>query len=493
MKERYKLIRSRLLLPLSGEKGSADVIEDGYLLTEGRLIREVGRYTPETGRRIIRETGGELQVIGKNGGDDLIPFEIPCLDGVVLPGFVRVHGHDYQSPIIGICRDEPLSDWLDRSIYAFIRFLSERHDELEAELGESPHLLTYRKSLLDNVYYGITSALSHHGGANKYHVPELVEANEEAGLKLTIAVSSADRSCDPRVVDTPETAIRRLDEYTARFKERENIRIIPGPNQVFSNSHKLLRALKTWAREHGTLIHIHSSEEPGTTAWFYRQYLCSPVEYLHQVDFLDPETILAHQVNNTPVDLEILEKTGVGIAHNPLCNAIMGSGMPPLIEMLKRGIPVAVATDGSGSADNQNMLAAARLASQYQKAYHRDARLLPARQVLEMITRIPARMMRLNTGSLEPGKDADFILVDLSRPNLTPTRPDNVIENLIWASDGSEIRWVIAGGKILKDDYRLTGFAEKEIKSGVQLLSERLMEWKKEQTEMKVTGARKEG
>ncbi len=480
-------------MPLNGEKGSPDVIEDGYLLTEGRLIREVGKYTPEISRRIIRQTVDELQVIGKNGEDYLIPFDIPCLDGVVLPGFVRTHGHDYQSPIIGVGRDEPLSDWLDRSIFVFNRFLSERHDELEAELGESPHLLTYRKCLLDNVYYGITSALSHHCGTNKYHLPELVEANEEAGLKLTITVSSADRSCDPRWVDTPETVIRRLDEYTARFKERENIQIIPGPNQVFSNSHKLLRVLKTWAREHGTLIHIHSSEEPGTTAWFYRQYLCSPVEYLHQVDFLDPETILAHQVNNTPVDLEILEKTGAGIAHNPLCNAIMGSGMPPLIEMLKRGIPVAIATDGSGSADNQNMLSAARLASQYQKAYHRDARLLPARQVLEMITRIPARMMRLNTGSLEPGKDADFILVDLSRPNLTPTRPDNVIENLIWASDGSEIRWVIAGGKILKDDYRLTGFAEKEIKSGVQLLSERLMEWKKDQVEMKVTGARKEG
>ena len=486
------MIRSRLLLPLREETVSPEIIEDGYLLTEGRMIREVGRYTPEVGQRIIRETGDELQVIGKDSPGNLDSSEVPSLDGVILPGFVRTHGHDYQSPIIGIGRDEPLSAWLDRSIYAFNRFLSERHDELEAELEESPHLLTYRKCLLDNVYYGITSALSHHGGANKYHVPELVEANHEAGLKLTIAVSSADRSCDPRVIDTVETAVRRLDEYTDRFKEEKNIRIIPGPNQVFSNSHSLLKALKDWSREHETLIHIHSSEEPGTTAWFYREHLCSPVEYLHQVDFLDPDTILAHQVNNTPVDLEILEKTGAGIAHNPLCNSIMGSGMPPLIEMLRRGIPVAVSTDGSGSSDNQNMLAAARLASQYQKAYHRDARLLPARQVLDMITRIPARMMRLNTGSLEPGKDADFILVGLSRPNLTPTRSDNVIENLIWAADGSEIRWVIAGGEILKDDYRLTGFAEEEIEAGVRLLSERLMEWKKDQAEMKVTGERRE-
>lgn len=490
MKGRRKLIRSRLLLPLQEETKFPDVIEDGYLLTEGSLIREVGRYTPEIGKRIIRESNGDLQIIGTKSEFDPDAPEIPCLDGVVLPGFVRAHGHDYQSPIIGIGRDEPLSAWLDRSIYAFNRFLKEQGFNLEKELGQSPYLLTYRKSLLDNVYYGITSVLSHHGGANKYHVPELVDANEEAGLNLTIAVSSADRSCDPQVVDTPETATRRLDDYAARFEDGRKIRIIPGPNQVFSNSHKLLRALKNWAREHRALVHIHSSEEPGTTAWFYRQYLCSPVEYLYQVDFLDPETILAHQVNNTRVDLEILEKTGAGIVHNPLCNAIMGSGMPPVIEMLKRGIPVSISTDGSGSADNQNMLAAARLASQYQKAFHRDARLLPARRVLEMITRIPARMMKLNTGVLEPGKDADFILVDLTRPNLTPTRRDNVIENLIWASDGSEVRWVVGGGKILKDDYILTGFNEEEIKFGIQLLSKLFVEWKQDQEEMKVTGAR---
>ena len=87
--------------------------------------------------------------------------------------------------------------------------------------------------------------------------------------------------------------------------------------------------------------------------------------------------MLAHQVNCGPRDVEILARTGTQIVHNPLANTILGSGMPPVIEMLAAGVPVAISTDGSGSADNQNILAAARLAAQYQKALHQDATLLP--------------------------------------------------------------------------------------------------------------------
>ncbi|GAI89002.1 unnamed protein product, partial [marine sediment metagenome] len=271
---------------------------------------------------------------------------------------------------------------------------------------------------------------------NKYHVAELVEANARAGTKIIIAVGGQDRNYDPRILDTPEEAVKRMDEYTTEFGDRERTWIIPGPDQVFSNSAEMIKALKEWARAHGTLFHMHSSEEPDTTAWFYQQYLYSPVGYLQQAGVLDDMTILAHQVNNTPVDLAILKETGTNIVHNPLANTILGSGMPPVIEMIEMGIPVAISTDGSGSSDGQNMLSAARLASQYQKAYHKNARLLPAQQVLEMVTVVPAKMLQLNTGRLSAGRDADLILIDLRRPNLTPTRIDNVVENLIWAADG---------------------------------------------------------
>jgi len=492
MKEKkFKLIRSRLLLPLDEKIGLESRIEDGYVLTEGSLIKEAGAYTSEIGKRILREFGNELEVIGAEGSP-AAEKDIPCLDGAVLPGFVKAHGHDHESPIIGIAKDEPLTEWLDHAVNVFTGFLNENWQDLEKRFGVSAHVLTYAKAKLDDIYYGITSALTHHCNFNKYHLEELVEASEKAGTKIVIAIGGQDQNYDPRILDTVEAAVKRMDDYTAEFGGRDRVWIIPGPDQVFSNSAPMVRALKEWANSHGTLFHMHSSEEPNTTAWFYSQYLTSPVELLYRVNALDGNTILAHQVNNTPIDLRILQKTGTNIVHNPLANTILGSGMPPVIEMLEMGIPVAVSTDGSGSADSQNMLAAARLASQYQKAFHQDARLLPAQQVLEMVTTVPAKMLRLNTGSLAPGKDADLILVDLRRPNLTPTRADNVVENLIWASDGSEIRWVIGNGKVLKDDYRFLTLDEEKIKREIRELSELLIDYRSSREEIKATGARQE-
>jgi len=135
-------------------------------------------------------------------------------------------------------------------------------------------------------------------------------------------------------------------------------------------------------------------------------------------------------------------------------------------------------------------LSAAHLASQYQKAKYQDATLMKAQDLLERVTIIPAKMLRLNTGSLEPSKDADLILIDLDRPNLTPTRADNVMENLVWASDGSEVRWVIANGKVLKDDYKFTQLNDKKIKEDVYLLSQLLIEHKKSYREVRETGVR---
>ena len=183
---------------------------------------------------------------------------------------------------------------------------------------------------------------------------------------------------------------------------------------------------------------------------------------------------------------------GEKVVHNPLANTILGCSMPPIVKMLKKGIQIAISIDGSGSSDDQNILAAARLASQYQKAYHKDVILLTAQQVLEMITVIPAEILKLNAGSLDVGKDADFIVIDITRPNLVPIRVDNVVENLIWSSNRSEVRWVIANRKILKDDYKIITLDEDEdeIKNDLQHISEFLIKYKKMCPEIRASGVR---
>ncbi len=463
------IARARFLLPVEPEGNSPERIEDGYILVSKGSITEVGKWDEAAASRIepLLQKGKAHALGGSRKGAK----GVPLLPGILLPGFVKAHGHDHESPIIGIARDEPLRDWLDHAVNAFAGFVNEKCEELEKLLGISPHLAVYRKARLDDLSYGITTSLVHHCNHNKYHVKEIKEANREAGTRMFLAVGSQDRHYDARILDSVDEAIARLDRCLDEHGGEPRFSLMPGPDQFFSNGPELLKALKKWARRKGTLIHIHSSEEPRTTEWFRKTFGKTPVEYGRSIGFIDDRTMLAHQVNCTERDLEIIRDTGAMVVHNPLANTILGSGMPPLPKMIAMGIPIAVSTDGSGSADNQNMIAAARLASQYQKALLRDASVLPARDLLPLITSVPARMLGVKAGALRPGYDADFILIDTRGANMTPTRLDNCLENIFWAANGSEIRYVVAAGRVLVDDYHPATVPADEVKEAVQKLS----------------------
>ncbi len=487
--ENFLLCRAEFLLPLAAPDRTLR-IADGYVLTEGARIVQTGAWTPETAKRLREKCGSPLRVIGGKLGSD----DVPKLRGILMPAFVKAHGHDHEQPLIGIAKDEPLTDWLDHAVNPFTRFMNTERERLIQELGSSPHLVTYRLARVCDIHYGITSSMVHHCNFNKYHVRELADVNEVAGTTMIVAIGSQDRHYTKDALDRPEQALARLDD-ALKIPGLTHTSFCPGPDQFFSNSRAMLVPLKKWARDHGTLFHIHSAEEPKTTKWFSEAIEpgMTEVEFAESIGILDPDTVLAHQVNCGPRDIGILARTGTKIVHNPLANTILGSGMPPIIEMMAAGVPVAISTDGSGSADNQNILAAARLASQYQKALHQDATLLKSQQLLEMITSVAAGYLRQDRGELAPGRRADWILLDIDRPNMIPTRLDNVMENLIWAADGSEVNTVVASGRILKEDGRILPFADgtepARIMADAQRLSEIFAEYRRTAPELTGTGA----
>lgn len=483
---KYIVARSKFLLPISDQLGRTTRIEDGYVLIKDDTIVEVGQYTNEIGKQILDKYASHLQVIGNYGSTEFIPM----IQGVMMPGFVKAHGHDHESPIIGIAKDVPLTPWLDKAVNLFTGFMNNNRDMLEDHFGISPNLIAYLKARVDDIYYGITTSMVHHCNHNKYRVSDIVEANKLANTKMIIAIGGQDRNYAKDLLDIPHTiALNRVKENYELFKYEKHTRIIPGPDQLFSNGPEMLKALKQWSREHNTLIHVHSSEEPNTTKWFTKEYGMTPIEYANSIDFLDENTVVAHQVNCTEHDLEILRDTKTKVVHNPLANTILGSGMPPIMQMIQMGIDVVISTDGSGSADNQNIIAAAKLASQYQKAVNKDAHLLTAQDVLERITIEPAKILKFNCGSLEVGKDGDFVILDLTRPNLIPTRLDNVVENVIWAADGSEIQYVVSNGKLIKDNHKITALDATQILNNVQELSEMFANYAKNAKIVLETGA----
>jgi 5-methylthioadenosine/S-adenosylhomocysteine deaminase len=493
MSDPLLLCRAQYLLPLAAADRS-ERIHDGYVLAQGETILEAGAYAPEIGRRLLETWGSRLEILHTRR-------EIPSADPVpmqgmlMLPGFVKAHGHDHEQPLIGIAKDEPLTAWLDHAVNPFTGFLNSQRIRLTERLGCTPQLATYRMARLCDIHYGITASMVHHCNWNKYHLEDIAAANEAAGTTMIVAIGGQDRFYAPELLDQPGDAVRRLERAQAIQAQCLRTTFVPGPDQCFSNSRASLVPQKAWAREHGSLFHIHSSEEPRTTRWFTEAIEpgLTPVEYFQQIGILDAGTVLAHQVNCGPRDVAILAASGAAVVHNPLANTILGSGMPPLMEMLRAGVPVAISTDGSGSADNQNILAAARLAAQYQKALHQDATLLPSQQLLEMITVAPSRILRLNQGELAPGRQADWILLDLARPNLVPTRLDNLTENLLWAADGSEVDTVVARGRLLKHDGTLLPFRDGtrpgDVMAQVQSLSEWFADYRATAAEVLGTGA----
>jgi 5-methylthioadenosine/S-adenosylhomocysteine deaminase len=482
------------VIPLAAGERQAR-IQDGYVLAVGETLHEVGKFTPEVERRLFDTYGDKLRVLNTRRALRHDGERIPMQNAILLPAFVKAHGHDHEQPIIGIAKDEPLTAWLDHAVNPYTGFINKFRDELSAKLGFTPQLVTYLMARICDIHYGITASMVHHCNHNKYHLEDIAEANERAGTTMIVAIGGQDRFYTPELIDTPEAPIARLEKSLAIQAKCKHTQFVPGPDQCFSNSRAVLVPQKKWAREHGTLFHIHSSEEPKTTAWFKEAIEpgLTPVEYFREIGILDQETVLAHQVNCGPNDVALLAEYNAAVVHNPLANTILGSGMPPIMDMLRAGVRVAISTDGSGSADNQNIIAAARLAAQYQKALHQDASLLPSQQLLEMITVVPNQILRFNQGELAPGRQADWVMLDLERPNMIPTRLDNVVENVLWAADGSEVDTVVCRGRLLKQDGVVQPFLDgtepAEIMAKVQALSEAFIEYRETAPELTGTGA----
>jgi len=152
---RFTVCRADFLLPLC-PPDRARRIRDGYVLAEGGTIREVGPYTPDVGRRLAAGYGSALRVLGagllRGECPSNSPVAIPRLSGVLLPAFVKAHGHDHEQPIIGIAKDEPLTSWLDHAVNPFTGFINTEHDRLSTELGCSPQLAAYRMARLCDIH-----------------------------------------------------------------------------------------------------------------------------------------------------------------------------------------------------------------------------------------------------------------------------------------------------------------------------------------------------
>ncbi|MCX7750698.1 MAG: 8-oxoguanine deaminase [Candidatus Bipolaricaulota bacterium] len=371
-------------------------LRGGWLLVEGNRIAALGEGDPPQG-----------------------PFTevLSGKDRVMVPGMVNVHHHLYQSLFRAVpgAQDKELFDWL-LFLYEKWRGIDEEAVYTSTAVGCLELLLSGCTTTTDHLYLFPRGQ----GGLTDVEI----EAAAAVGIRFHPTRGSMSLSREagglppPDVVQTEEEILRDSDRLIRRWHDPgfgAMVRIALAPCSPFSVTPELMRRTAELARERGVLLHTHLAETWDEEEFCRAKFGVRPVDYLAGVGWLAPDVWLAHLVHVTGEDIRRLAAAGVGMAHCPSSNMILGSGIAPVPEILASGMAVGLGVDGSASNDSSNMVREARQAMLLSRVKY-GAEAMSARTALELATLGGARVLHREEeiGSLEPGKCADLSLWDLS-------------------------------------------------------------------------------
>jgi 5-methylthioadenosine/S-adenosylhomocysteine deaminase len=406
------------------------VIRNGYVIS---MDANGTRYRTAD----IAVRSGAITDIGTHL-DVLAETEIDANGNAVLPGLVDCHMH--ETLMRGLCEDLPLMRWLEE-----ICFPKDR-----AERPEHVRAAAYMNQL-EMIRGGITTFI------DIFRYPdEAAQVAEQSGLRAIFS---------PQVIDDPPGAGETLESNLAfihAWKDRQPGRIFTwfGPHAPYSVRAETFTRMRDLAEEYDVGIHTHLSETRDEVNLFVSRYGKSPVEYLHNLGLLSPRLLVAHAVHLSERDIRLLAENDVAVAYNPSSNMKLASGVAKVPELLAAGVRVGLGTDSNLSNNNLDMFEEMRLGAMLQKLSRDDAEALPCELVLRLATNLAAGCLGLGeqVGSLEVGKRADIIIVDLHAPHMWPIIPEprsNVIEQLVYSASASDVLTTIVDGKILMQDRQV--------------------------------------
>lgn len=378
----------------------------------------------------------------------------------VLPGLVDTHHHFLQSYLKGMPDDLELVEWVEK--VSSPRIVLAVAGYLRGDYGLQIH--SSRLGCLEALRSGITCLLNMEWATP----PEVVDVFEAMGLRIVHALTLTDVdqwNREGMLLPSGE-AMDLADRLIARCRASQGGRVsfrygLACPNSCSGEQMRRVRALAT---EKGIGIHIHIAETRFEWDNIHNLYGTTPTRYLYELGLLGPDVLGAHCIWLSDEDIGLLKATDTRVAHNPECNMKVADGIAPIAKMLKSGVTVSLGTDSCAVNDNMDMFEAMRVAAFLQKVNQLDATALHAYQVLEMATMGGARAlgMEAEIGSLEAGKKADLILVDLTGPHMRPI--NNIVNNLVYcASAVHDVDTVIVDGRILVQDHKLLVADEEDL------------------------------
>lgn len=375
---------------------------------------------------------------------------------LVLPGLVNVHTHTADILFRGLVEDLPLEPWLER-LWAAERALV-RPDSVAAGA---------RLAQAEMIRGGTTTAL------DMFFFPERAAgAARRTGFRLVTG---------PVFFDSPEIDGIEPDERTPRARELlEELRgdplVVPcmQVHSTYTVAPRLVREARDLAVEFGVLYTTHVSETRAEVETVREMHGRTPPRHLDRLGVFDAPTVLAHCVHLADDEIDLLAERRAAVAHCPMSNLKLGSGVAPVPELRGGGVRTALGTDGPVSSNDLDLWSAMRLGAVLQKGVREDPTVLPAREVFAQATIEGARALGLGDriGSIEPGKEADLVVVDLDRPHLVPLH--DVYAHLVYAVGRDDVRTAVIRGRVVMRDRELTTIDEREAMREVAELAGRL-------------------
>jgi 5-methylthioadenosine/S-adenosylhomocysteine deaminase len=363
----------------------------------------------------------------------------------LIPGLVNTHNHLFQVFARAKGKDLRFIDWVEGAVRPLINYLDEEACYLAAMIG-----------CLEAIRSGTTTILDYMYVANRPGLCDgILRAFDEVGLRgilgrgfntmKTMPWGSPSTSYEP--VDSALADLARLQRIV-KPNPRLSIALAPGVN--WSMSAEGVAASVELQRQ-GMLVTLHLQENELDDEYSLKMFGQRAVPFLADAGLLGPTFLAVHAVQMPPEDMALFIEHDVAVSHNPASNMILGSGVAKVTEMLASGLRVGLATDGAASNDSQNMIEAMKLAALLQKGFLRDTSALGAQQTLEMATRIGASAVGMGdlTGSLEAGKRADFVLLDMDRPNTFPVA--DFAAALVYAGEPGNVDSVAVDGEFIFD------------------------------------------
>lgn len=386
-----------------------------------------------TGNRISRIVPHPSASVSSPDSPDAV-----CVDAQgmsVFLAFYNTHNHAAMTLLRGYADDLLLMEWLEKHIWPAEARFTDEHIRVGVRLA-CLEMIKSGTVFFNDMYWKEEVALP------------VVEA---MGLRAALGVLLIDTQ-DSR---EQERNFGLLEQFVPKPDGRVSLAV--APHSVYTVSGELLRKSAEAARRNGQKIHIHLCETQGEVESCLKQHGCTPVAYLDRMGFLGDDVIAAHVVHVTDEDIRLLAERGVTVAHCPVSNMKLSSGIAPVQKMLEAGCRVTLATDGCSSNNNLDMREEMKIAALLAKVSS-GPQALPAGEVLRMATRAGAETFGWDAGAVEEGRLADLILVRNDRACMTPMfHPES---NWVYAADSSLIDTVICDGRMLMQGRKVEGEEE---------------------------------